>query len=209
MEENTLKQLEEQLEKNLIQFLSSAEQTIQNRSQILSVAARELIELHSNQIRNLSLISGVIAPLSLTLLQIQGFDIYVPFLLAGFILLLGNIILSQLLLGKELNRKNKLIGKSVLEFISASTNKWTIEDKTQQSSERAIKAADFVKNIDEFDRHLGISPLSVEPMSTNERLRKYNRWMVGIFSLGCGLVIFSIFFNPLIQVVANILSGGA
>ena len=102
MEENTLKQLEEQLEKNLIQFLSSAEQTIQNRSQILSAAARELIELHSNQIRNLSIISGVIAPLSLTLLQIHGFDIYVPFLLAGFILLLGNIILSQLLLGKEL-----------------------------------------------------------------------------------------------------------
>jgi len=200
--EEQLKQLEAQIQNSLVQFSDSAEQTIQNRSQILNAATNELVELHSSQIRNLGLISGVVAPLSLTLLQIQALNIFIPFLLIGFVLLLANIILSQLLLAGELNRKDRSMVKAVLEYLSASTNKWVIDDKSKPSGERVLKMSEFLKNVDEFDRSLNISPHSTELMSANARFRQYTRWVVGIFSLGCALIIASTFFNPLIQLVA-------
>lgn len=205
MDDAQIKQLEAQLENSLAQFSSSAETTIQDRSQILNATVRELIELHSNQIKNIGLISGVVAPLSLALLQAKDIDVNIIFLLLGFILLVTNIVLSQILLGQELNRKNRLMSKATLEYISASTSKLTMEDKKQQSSERTNLVYDFVKNIDEFDKLLAISPYSVEPMSTNARLRKYNRWTVAIFSFGCGLVVLSTFFNPLTQLLGDFL----
>lgn len=199
MDESGLAQLQKQIEANLGEFSTSAEQTIQNRSQILAATVKELIEQHSTQIRNLGLISGVVAPLSLTLLQIDQLNIFTPFLISGFILLLLNIFLSHFLLDQELGRKNTLTSRAILEFVSASINKMRLDDKKQDTSTRVMPMADFLKNIDDFDKFLNISPHSVEPIHAKKRLSDYSKMVISIFGLGCGLIILSLFWNSCIQ----------
>jgi hypothetical protein len=201
MNVEAVKELEKELEGLLAQSSKFAEDAVEQRNHVLNASVRELVTMHSEQIRNLGLVSGVVAPFSLTLLQIQTIDVSIPTLLFGFLLLLANIILSQFLLGKELNGKNRLMVKALLEYASASTNKFTLTNTKQPSLDRTNASFDLLKNIDEFDKLLGISPYSTEPMAANARLRTYTRWTVGLFSFGCGLIVLSVFLNPFIDVL--------
>lgn len=196
MEDERLHSIEAELDEGLEQFSTSAEQVVQQRNQILNSTIQSLIELHSDQIKNIGLISGVVAPLSLTLLQVEALDIFVPFLLLGFILLLTNIALSQLLLGRELSQRNKLTSRATVKFVLASMNEWSIKDKKRPSTERTHSMFDFTENVREFDKLLNISPHSTEPSKTHKRLERYHQCIVWIFSVGCGLIIVSIFANP-------------
>jgi hypothetical protein len=204
MNDQAVKELEKELEGLLTQSSQFAEHAVEQRSHVLNASVGELVTMHSEQIRNLGLVSGVVAPFSLTLLQIQTIDVSTPTLLFGFLLLLTNIILSQFLLGRELNSKNRLMVKALLEYASASSNKFTLTDTKQSSLDRTNASFDLLKNIGEFDKLLGISPYSTEPMAANARLRTYTRWTVGLFSFGCSLIVFSVFLNPSIALLVSV-----
>lgn len=199
MNETELNQLKADLNNSLNQFSIESEPILKAREHFLNTLVKDLIGMHSDYIRNIGLISGVVAPFSLTLLQIEILDVYIPVLLSGFILLIINIIVSQVFLGQELSTRNRQVGLATLELISASSSKGIADSKDQSSVDRSEHTTEFFKAITEFDKLANISSYNLELMKTKERLGSYNRWITGVFGVGCGLIVLSILINPIIR----------
>lgn len=203
-DEQTTK-LQDELKKLLEQASNLTSNDVEQRFQILNTAARDLIAFHTDQIRNLGIISGVVAPFSLMLLQIENINTNFHLLLLGFVILVVNIILSQFFLHRELVTKNEKITNASIKYVFAFDSKRTMEDEKQELGNRTNGLFDYSKNLREFDKLLGLTPHDTEALKEKARLKQNSRYAISIFSVGCAFIILSIIVNPILRYLAETL----
>lgn len=195
-EDPTTKKLKEELEGLLEQVSSSTSEGLDQKFQILNIATKDLVTFHTDQIRNLGIISGVVAPFSLMLLQAEHINTNIYFLLAGFIVLVANIIFSQFLLHKELIKRNEKITNASVKYVFAFDSKRIIDDKKQEINNRTNGLFNLSNSLREFDKLLGLTPHDTEGLHEKVRLKKNSGIAIKVFAVGCGLILLSIFVNP-------------
>ena len=170
------------------QFLNLTEGGLEQRYHILNSAEQNLVHSHSEQLRNVGIISGVVAPFSLTLLQLDSVDVNVYLLLMGFGILIINIALSQILLHRELAKKNKLVTDASVKLNFASICRENLQNRDCTKKVSEIEPLSFfMQNIREVDKALGLSTHNLESLMTKMQFRKYDQLVVflhwGAFSL--------------------------
>ncbi len=158
---------------------------------------QKVIEVYSNNLKNLSIISGVIAPLSLTLLGIENLQIQKYFLLLGFTLLVANILINQLFL----NRKSKEYDKKSLD----ADIKWILNsdlaitdpiEKAKKNIERYIAGGEIEKDLD-----LGEYKFNIQKYRSD--FRKYTQISSVIFTSGVIFTVLSIWFYPILNLFGD------
>jgi hypothetical protein len=196
--------LQAEIDLKLKEFLQISKEDLQFRRKILDNQVKESIELYQNQIRNLGILSGVVAPFSLTLLNVETLDLNVTLLIFGFVVLLLNIILSLFFLHYFLRLIDTRIVKAELKWFAAESDKKAIIDNNFATFERTMKVFDYTKNIDELDDLTGISALNSNLQKDRGLLRRNARRIVFLFTLGTTSIILSVFVEPLIYHVYNL-----
>ncbi len=182
-------------------MLELTEGFVEQRYHILDVSEHNLINIHTEQIRNIGIVSGVVAPFSLTLLQIESIVVNAHILLSGFSVLIVNIAISQVILHIELSKKNKDITDASVGLNFVANSRENLENGISTSSGE-IKFHDlYIRNLREVDKKLGISKNNTESLMTKIRFRKYDKFIVYTFTLGCFLILLSLFFSPLAELV--------
>ncbi len=198
MDDAKKKELEEKLRKYLKDFSLITKRNLESKGEILNEKIRGHIDLYSNSIRNLGIISGVVAPFSLTLLNVDRLDVNIVFLITGFVLLITNIAFSEMFLRTKLENENFKLNKANLEWIFASVHKDTISDEKMDFQKRMDSMDEYTKSTRALDKLLGLESLDIEKAKIINDLKKSYKWMNLIFLLGCACIVASTFFNPLI-----------
>lgn len=196
-----MEELEEKLKGNLTQILSLTDKNLVQRNEIFTLARKELLESYSNQIRNIGLISGAVAPFSLTLMQLSNLHLESGFLLFGFIVLMLNIVLSQYWLSRELSAKDSRIISANLNLIIAESSREKAANEENPLLDRSAEISEFLEGIRKADHLLEIHPHSTSPIHTHANLRKCSSWTWRIFSLGCAAIAVSVIFHPVLNFV--------
>lgn len=187
------------------QFLKLTENILEQREQALSVAEKSLIDSHIDRLKNIGIVSGIVAPFSLTLLTINAVAINAPILLTGFCILIANIALSQILLHLELSKRNESItnasvnlnfARSVREDMQAAKKDWEGMEPTSF----------FINSIRNIDKALGNSINNKDVLLEKIHLRKYDQIVVFIFTLACLLIISSLFYDTTREIISNIIT---
>ena len=195
MNENNSKDLEAQISALSNTLVENAKLRLENNQVIIDARIKEAIEIYSNNIRNLGIVSGTVAPFSLSLLSIHTLNVYFPFLLAGFFILLINIVLSQQLLSKLSTDLDKKAIRAQFKHLMAESK---IEEMQKTSVQgKATTMFECNKEIDESEKLLGVSKYSTGHWEVIAILRKCNKWINLLFILGACLVMFSTIFESI------------
>ena len=178
--------------------LEQTEGALEERYNILCNTEQNLLNYHSDQIRNVGIISGVVAPLSLTLLQIEDLQVNVFLLLLGFSILIANIALSQIILHRELTKRNKSVTEASVSLNFALTSRNDLRNKSGSISF-------LLDNLRKIDRELGISANNIELLMSKIRFRKYDKIVVYIFVSGCILLVLSLLIHPVFNFAQHLI----
>lgn len=205
-EENQLDQLNKHLDNLLDASSENMKKWFESSSQQLSTRLKELIELYSNNIKTVSLISGTVAPFSLTLLQVKLLNVNIVLIVVGFVVLVLNIVLSQILLTRELKTVDRRINRAMVNYVLALGDQQTINDKNKDHSTRVTSMADLTTRASELESLLmnDKNQPSITLIDDHRRLSKFMNWVIGIFAFGCGMIILSICINPILHFLATV-----
>lgn len=203
---SSLRELEVEQKRLIKEFSDSIGNELEQKRLLLNNELRSLIGVYSDSIRNVSVISGVVAPFSLTLLGVVSLNLNVGFLLLGFAILIANIAISQLLLNVQIDLRHAKLGRAELDWISALLSKDIIQGKRTNDSEKVTHMSEYVLSNQKLDKALGLNLMDIEITQTGLKLRRYNRLMNGLFFVGCSCIIASIFLNYPIELVVNLLT---
>lgn len=205
MEEAELKKIEEDLDKSFKESSSLHEMQLNITRDKIDSELKNLINNYSNEIRNISIASGIIAPFSLTLLDIEKLEISTPSILIGFILLLVNIAISNFLINRFVKNKDKKITRATMNWIFAEFNTKEMKDSNKDYNQRINNNFDYMKNMDKVNEALGFSYLNISSEKEKVELRKYNKISILLFIFGLSFIIISIFINPLINIIYKLI----
>ncbi len=84
MKDEEIKAAEEKIKALHETIIDDAKKQLESSQVLINNKIKEAIETYSNNVKNLGIVSGTVAPFSLSLLAISELNIYPPFLLAGF-----------------------------------------------------------------------------------------------------------------------------
>ncbi len=197
MEKEDIKKIEEELSESLKESSEIAKARLEQGRNVIDQQTRNQIENYSNDIRNISIISGTIAPFSLTLLSIERLNLNTYFLVSGFILLLLNIALAQFFIRSYSSKKDTQLVRAEFHWIMAESEMKKMTDDSIQPHERVGKGFDYLKSISESEKFLGISTFNIEIQTVRAVLKKYYKVTNTIFSLGTAAIILSVVVNPI------------
>lgn len=197
MKEDDSKSLKGQIEALNTIIVDSAKLRLENNQIIINNKIKEAIEIYSNNIKNLGIVSGTVAPFSLSLLTISELNIYSPFLLSGFFILLVNIILSQQLLSEFSADLDKKTTRAQFKHFLAESEINKATTTPTQSKDSPI--FEYLKEIEDSEKLLGISKYSTGHWDTIGRLRKYNKYINSLFVLGACLIMLSTVFMKVLD----------
>lgn len=190
MDTEEIKKLEEELSQNLREFAESSKARLGQNRAIIDQQIKNQIEIYSNDIRNLSIISGTIAPFSLTLLTIEKLNSNVTLLILGFFLLLFNVILAQLFIRRHVSDRD-------IKSVKAEFNLWMAQYQLKEITEGKFLPFDYLKSISESEKLLGVGPFDTEIQKVRSILRRYHKYTNFFFSLGAFCIILSVLIDPL------------
>ncbi len=169
---------------------------------IIDEKTQSIIENYSNDIRNLGIVSGTIAPFSLTLLGLNNtLDVNVYSLVSGFVLLLFNIVIAQLFIREHHEKNNKNLAKAEIKWIFAWDDSTKANDTRLEVRDRAIKQMDYIKGMSDLNELLGLTSFNTELLSARARVRKYYKITTSVFLGGVIFIILSILLNPLLILI--------
>lgn len=203
MNETEIRRLEVELNATLEKFSATGKFRLEKNQSIVDKTVREIVEIYSNDIRNLSIISGTIAPFSLTLLQIEKLNTNAPSLILGFSILLLNIILAQFLIKKQLKDKDTASVRAQIHIFFAEQALKESTDPSIPTTQRVSKNFDYIKEIDEVERLLGLSTMDVAIQDLRSKLRKFNKLLNTLFAFGAFCIVLSVIINPVIEWILN------
>lgn len=204
MSNEDIEKLENELKERLKQSAEISRQQLQYIRADITKRVQDVIQIYSNSLRNLGIISGTVAPFSLTLLGVEKLNTNLPFLLLGFSFLLGNIILTQFLLNKEATKDDVHIVKAQMQVFYAEGNLEKVEDINEISNNRVLSNFDYLENIRSIEKLLGDgSHIDQNLTKLRANLRKYNKFSLFVFTLGTFFIIFSVIFYPLTNLIAQ------
>ena len=182
---------EQELDQLLEASSENVKESFKKWSQTLNTRFKELIELHLIHLKNISLISGAVAPFSLTLFK--GANTNPLLLIIGFILLVGNIALSQLFLSKELEMESKNLTKVMVNYVLALGEKENLFNKNQNHPDRVNSVAELANYADNIDQALiNNDQLNLKLTESHRRITRYTRLVMTIFTLGCFSILLSV-----------------
>lgn len=196
MEEIT--KLETELKSQLDEFSKIAAKHLEQTQKVIESDTKNLIDIYSNEIKNLGIISATVAPFSLALLTTNDLDVHIPFLIIGFALLIFNIILTQSFLYFQSKDYDRRVARAQLKWFFAQGDLSEINDSTKTTSERASKNFDFYKNISESEQLLGISKYDLTSSKSRYTLRRYRSVSMIFFIVGTIYIILSVSILPLL-----------
>jgi len=197
MEPDNLQKLKDELERLNKNIVDSGKIHLQQTRKAIDENIKDVISIYSNEIRNIAIISGTIAPFSLALLQAEKINASIPILLLGFSLLTINIILAQFFLRQKTDKNDKRLGHAEINWIFASDDLSNIEkDKEGLNDGSAIFG--YIKNTDELNNFLELDSRNSYILSTRAELRKQNRIINFVFSAGTLCIILSVIINPIL-----------
>lgn len=195
MNESQLKQLENQIEVHLKDFGKSVTPTIGQINKLLDREYEKEIDDQINFLRNIAVMAGVVAPLSLTLLTNQSLNIEKPFLLAGFVLLLVTVLIS-LFFSKKLtiDTRYKDTPSLALNHIIARCSVDDLLDTKKSLSDRTNTSAEILKCIDEINSKFSNLGYTNKLVNLRNKLAESNRWSTFLFSFGLIFIITSVIY---------------
>lgn len=198
MTEKEINNLEDELDNKLKDFSEQGEFSLKQGRLEIDKSVRNIIEIYSNDIRNLSIISGTVAPFSLTLLTVEKLNSNIELLIIGFVLLLANIAIAQFLIRRVSTGQDKKSVSAQFNLIMAEFELENISNTTKESNERVNYMSDFMKHFSEAENLLGLGKYNLGIQEVRSKLRKYNKITNIIFSVGVSCIILSVIVNPII-----------
>ncbi len=162
---------------------------------LLDKQIQTLVDNYFNQIKDIAVVSSVVAPFSLVLLDVEKLNINTVSLLFGFFILLGNIVLSYILLDKYIRSKDIETFRGELSWMNITDIENKINDETKQINERVDGIYEYTKEKQTVDKALGLGYLDINLQGTRSLLRKYNMWTINLFIFGTLLIAISTFIN--------------
>lgn len=206
MNDPEMEDLQRKVSASLREFSKITSGNLEMSRKILNDSTSNLIELYSNHIRNLGIISGVVAPFSLSLLTIDRISIDLGLLIIGFSLLLLNIVISQVVLSRQLLSKDQMLRRAESRWVMAEMSKSMIEDEKLDTAQRTMQTFEYSRNFSELSQLLGLESLNIEPLKVKSELRTYTRYLYLLFSVGCSSIIASTFFTIFLDWVVSFLN---
>lgn len=167
---------------------------------------KELVRKYLSEIRNTSIISGIIAPLSLTLLGVDRLDVSIGYLLTGFCLLISGIVLAQVLHYRYLNERDRELLTGQVDLLAAFTNQNTINNSQESVSNRVKSNFEYQENIKSFYRSVGLGEFDLNLQVRRSKLRRYLFHVHTFFVAGVVSVILSVIINPLLLFIFDLVT---
>lgn len=195
--------LEKELADNLRKSVELSRNRLDEDLLIIEKQTRDQIEIYSNDIRNISIISGTVAPFSLTLLEIEqlGAD---PFLLIiGFSILLLNIVASQYFVRKHSTESNTKLVKANFNWLMAEFELSDMANEDLDSNQRIQKYFDYLKSIGESEKLLGIGTFNIEIQKVRSIVKRHYKITNLIFSIGSICIVLSVILSPLVNSISS------
>lgn len=200
MDVKSQQQLKEELEVVYKNMSDSGKVYLEQTRKILDNNVKDVINIYSNEIRNLALISGTIAPFSLALLGTEKLNTNIGILLLGFSLLVINIIIAQFFLKKQSKDNDKKLAHAEISWIFASADLESIEGD-KELLDKDSKIPDYIKNTDKVSNFLGLDSMNNNIQIVRSDLRKQNSIVNIIFSAGAVCIVLSVLVNPLLEFI--------
>lgn len=195
MSQEEIEKLKQELKESLHASAASNEAQLEQSRKILDDNVKSVIEVYSIEVRNLALVSGTVAPFSLSLLVATNVDINTPMLLSGFVLLMLNIIVSQLFI-KSLSKNNdKSITRAEVHWLFAGFHQNVVRDTSEDVSKRVLKNYDYAKEINNMNEKLGLSRFNLNIQHLRSKVRLYNSVTNILFMFGCIAIVISVVLN--------------
>lgn len=200
MEENKLKQLENEVETSLKDFSANTVPQIDQINKLLNQEYEKEINDQINFLRNITVMAGVVAPLSLTLLLNQSLDIQKSFLILGFIFLLITVLVT-LIFSKKLtiNKRYKDTPSLALNHIIAKSLVDDLSNKKKPLSERTNTMVEILKSISDVSNKFSDLGYTNKIMDLRNRLSQSNQWSIFLFSFGIVFIIISVIFPHVVK----------
>lgn len=203
MDEKEIRQLENKLKEGLKEAAELNKLQLENVRKIIDESVKDVVNIYSNEIRNLAIISGTVAPFSLTLLTVEKLNANSTMLLTGFSFLMLNITLAQFFIRKQSKDQDKQVSHTEIKWFFAQADQWDIENKNKDSSERVLKNFDYIEKMSELNRELGFGLINVNIQKLRLKLREYNNIVNILFASGTLAIVLSVIMNPLIKFLIN------
>lgn len=197
-----LSRINKEIRHSLSESISNAQNRIDLLRNDLDLQLHNLIKTYSQEIRNIAIASGVIAPLSLTLLQVETLSVYSPVLIFGFVLLISNIALSQFFVYREMNLEDKRIRDVQVDLILADFSLFKISEISDEKlPERVLEFGEKNRRIDSAFDGLGYNKIAKSKLELRKRYLKYHSVTSLLFIGGLLLIVSSLFAKHLIDIL--------
>ena len=193
---NQIKELGEKIEASLKESQELNRSTLSVLRGRVESSVGELLLSFSTEVRNMRVLSGTVAPFSLTLLAVSGLDTSIPALLSGFCILLLNIILIQLYLQFEADQQFEQTIRSEMNLGMAEIDNELLTSSSSDSTDRVSKSLALYTSINSIQRTLS-NTLNPESLKARAQLRKFSRISTFLFVGGVFLIAVSVVINPL------------
>lgn len=205
-QEEEIKNLQDELDKGLKDFSETGKLRLEQGRLEIDKRVKNIIEIYSNDIRNLSIISGTVAPFSLTLLTVEKLDSNIYLLILGFALLLLNITITQFFIRRLSEGQDVKSVKAQFNLMMAEFELENTGNTTKDTTERVNQMFNYQKSISEAENLLDFGKYNLGIQEVRSKLRKYNKITNLIFSLGALFIVLSVIVNPIINwVISNCL----
>ena len=199
MNKEEIEKLEEKIQETVHEFSRSAEIRLEQTRKVIDEKVKDVINVYSNEIRNLALISGTVAPFSLTILSIEKLNANAGILLLGFSLLIANIILAQYCLRKQSKEYDTRTARAQINWFFAQSDLSDLNNTSIKSTDKVLKNFDYIKKMEEAEKLLGVSKWSTHIHEVRSKLRNYNNITNIIFTAGTACIILSVLINYIIS----------
>ncbi|MCE9628598.1 MAG: hypothetical protein K8Q91_01245 [Candidatus Vogelbacteria bacterium] len=196
--EKDLGDLNSTIETGYVKISKHGNARLANLQDAISSTTKELLAVYSNDMRNLGIVAGTVAPFSLTLLGANQFDINNLALMFGFSFLLYAIILSQFFLFRLSDAYEHRTSRAEISWVFAQFGLWQMEDVNNDSTKRINGMFDYQKRTREVEGHLGLNNTpSPHLLVLRKKLRSYNLITLLLVTSGIILILGSVVINPI------------
>lgn len=146
-----------------------------------------------NYLKGLSVVSGITAPLSLTLFQVKTLEINTLSLIFGFVVLLIHIVYSHFIFFKDITLQDKDFSKGVMYKIFADSDLRSIQEKKYISEIQEI-LFNINNNLNNSEEILesGNKYMNKSSLKISSKISENIKNSTFIFFLGIILIIYSI-----------------
>lgn len=194
-----IKKLENELKDSLKKSIEISQVRLDQDRLMIDKKTKDQIEIYSNDIRNISIISGTIAPFSLTLLGITELGANLFLLITGFSLLLLNVVVAQYFIKKYSTDRDTKLVKAEFNWLMAEFELKDVANEDLDPDQRLQKNFDYLKSIGESEKLLGVSTFNIEIQEVRSVLRRHHKITNLIFSAGAMCIVLSVIVGPVMN----------